>query len=310
MSAVSSGTGPGQRRDPLRPPEAPGMGRGFVFAIAAHVLLVLALSSGVHWRTKALPTFEAELWSAVPQAAAPKEVLLPQPPVPEIKPEIKPEPKPTPEPKPQPPTPKVDDLQAQRDAEIAIDKARALKVKRELERLAEVEAKRKKQLVEDKEKTEKRAADDKQKKLDQAKQDKLDKLQQDRADKDNDARREAQRQDNLRRIQGMAGASGDANASGSALKSSGPSASYGGRIKARIRPNIIYTDSGTGNPIAEVEVRAAPDGSIIGKKLIKPSGDAEWDKAVLRAIDKTETLPRDTDGRVPSLLVISFQPRE
>ncbi|MCZ8074759.1 MAG: protein TolA, partial [Paucibacter sp.] len=33
-------------------------------------------------------------------------------------------------------------------------------------------------------------------------------------------------------------------------------------------------------------------------------------KAVLRAIDKTETLPRDTDGRVPPVLVISFQPRE
>ena len=47
-----------------------------------------------------------------------------------------------------------------------------------------------------------------------------------------------------------------------------------------------------------------------GRKLIKLSGDAEWDKAVLRAVDKTETLPRDVDGRVPSLLVISFQPRE
>lgn len=291
----------GQRRDPLRPPEAPGMGRGVAFALVAHVLLLAALSSGVQWRTKTLPTFEAELWSAVPQAAAPKEVVVPPPPEPEVKPE----------PKPQPPQPKVEDLQAQRDAEIAIDKARALKVKRELERLADLEAQRKKQAGEDKLKAEKRAADEKQQKLDQAKLDKLKQAKDDKAkaDKD-DARREAQRLDNLRRIQGMAGASGDANASGSALKSSGPSASYGGRIKARIRPNIIYTDSGTGNPVAEVEVRAAPDGTIIGRKLIKLSGDPEWDKAVLRAVDKTETLPRDTDGRVPSLLVISFQPRE
>ena len=302
----------GQRRDPLRPPEAPAMGRGVAFALVAHVLLLAALSSGVQWRTKTLPTFEAELWSAVPQAAAPKEVRLPTPPP---EPELKPVPKPLP---PQPPQPKVEDLQAQRDAEIAIDKARALKVKRELERLADLEAQRKKQAAEDKlrvkEKADKLAekrADDKQQKLDQAKLDKQKQARDDKAkaDKD-DAKREAQRQDNLRRIQGMAGASGDANASGSALKSSGPSASYGGRIKARIRPNIIYTDSGAGNPVAEVEVRAAPDGSIIGRKLIKPSGDAEWDKAVLRAVDKTETLPRDTDGRVPSLLVISFQPRE
>lgn len=288
----------GQRRDPLRPPEAPGMGRGVAFALVAHVLLLAALSSGVQWRSKTLPTFEAELWSAVPQAAAPKEMMLPPPPLPEVKPEAKPV---------TPPQPKAEELQAQRDAEIAIDKTRALKVKRELERLADLEAKRKKQVADDKEKAEKRAADDKQQKLDQAK---LDRQKQAKAEKDNDARREAQRLDNLRRIQGMAGASGDANASGSALKSSGPSASYGGRIKARIRPNIIYTDSGSDNPVAEVEVRAAPDGSIIGRKLIKPSGDAEWDKAVLRAVDKTETLPRDVDGRVPSLLVISFQPRE
>jgi len=295
----------GQRRDPLRPPEAPGMGRGVVFALLAHVLLLAALSSGVQWRTKTLPTFEAELWSAVPQAAAPKEVLLPTSlPPPEVKPE----------PKPLPPQPQAEDLQAQRDAEIAIEKTRALKVKREVERLEALEAQRKKQVAEDKLKADKRVTEEKQRKLDQAKLDKLDKLKQAKEDdakaaKD-DARREAQRKDNLRRIQGMAGASGDANASGSALKSSGPSASYGGRIKARIRPNIIYTDSGTGNPVAEVEVRVAPDGTIIGRKLIKPSGDAEWDKAVLRAVDKTETLPRDVDGRVPSLLVISFQPLE
>ena len=295
----------GQRRDPFRPPEAPGMGRGLAFAIVAHVLLLAALSSGVQWRTKALPTFEAELWSAVPQAAAPKEVVVPPPPEPEVKPQAK----------PTPPQPKVEDLQAQRDAEIAIDKARALKVKRELERLADLEAQRKKQAAEDKLKADKRAADDKQQKLDKVKLDKQkqakdDKAKADRDDAKRDAQLQAQRLDNLRRIQGMAGASGDANASGSALKSSGPSASYGGRIKARIRPNIIYTDSGGGNPVAEVEVRVAPDGTIIGRKLIKLSGDAEWDKAVLRAVDKTETLPRDVDGRVPSLLVISFQPRE
>jgi colicin import membrane protein len=288
----------GQRRDPLRPPEAPGMGRGIAFALVAHVLLLAALSSGVQWRTKTLPTFEAELWSAVPQAAAPREVLPPPPP---------PEPEVKPQPKPQPPQPKAEDLQAERDAEIAIDKARALKVKRELERLADLEAQRKKQ-----------AAEEKQQKLNQAKLDKLEKQKQAKEDKakaakedaKHEAQLQAQRQANLRRIQGMAGASGDANASGTALKSSGPSASYGGRIKARIRPNIIYTDSGGNNPVAEVEVRVAPDGTIIGRKLTKPSGDAEWDKAVLRAVDKTETLPRDVDGRVPSLLVISFQPRE
>ncbi|MGI9134330.1 MAG: cell envelope integrity protein TolA, partial [Rhodoferax sp.] len=31
---------------------------------------------------------------------------------------------------------------------------------------------------------------------------------------------------------------------------------------------------------------------------------------VLNAIDKTEVLPKDIDGRVPSALIISFRPRD
>jgi len=160
-------------------------------------------------------------------------------------------------------------------------------------------------------------------KLEKIKQEKAkaDKLKQDLADK---AKREqikkqealqakqleAQRQKNLQRIAGLAGASGGPSATGTALKSAGPSASYAGRIKARIKPNIVFTEDINGNPTAEVEVRTAPEGSIIGRKLLKSSGNKAWDDAVLRAIDKTEALPRDTDGRVPPVLVISFRPKD
>ena len=285
---------------PLLPPNAPGMARGLLFAIAAHGLLLAALSAGVSWRTDPLPAFEAELWSAVPQAAAPREELPPPAP---------PEAEPLPLPKPAP----VEDLQALRDADIAIAKARDEK-KRETLRLAELEAARKKAALKEQAAEREKQAKIKQDKLDaklkQEKQDKLAKEAEAKLQAKADAKLAAQRQDNLRRIQGMAGASGGANATGNALQSSGPSSNYGGRIKARIRPNIIYTESGSGNPVAEVEVRTAPDGTIISRKLLKPSGDAEWDKAVLRAIDKTELLPRDVDGRVPALLVISFKPQE
>jgi len=44
----------------LRPPEAAGIGRGFAFALAAHALLVLALSYGLNWRSTPTPAFEAE----------------------------------------------------------------------------------------------------------------------------------------------------------------------------------------------------------------------------------------------------------
>jgi colicin import membrane protein len=111
-------------------------------------------------------------------------------------------------------------------------------------------------------------------------------------------------------MSGLAVASGSASSSGSALKSAGPSASYAGRVIARVKPNIVFTEAIGGNPTAIVEVRTSPDGTIISRKLTQSSGVKEWDEAVLRAIDKTEMLPRDTDGRVPSTLLISFRPKD
>ena len=42
-----------------------------------------------------------------------------------------------------------------------------------------------------------------------------------------------------------------------------------------------------------------------GKRLHK-----DWDDAVLRAIDRTGSLPRDVDGRVPPTLIMAFRPQE
>ncbi|MFM1926298.1 MAG: hypothetical protein RIT44_2104, partial [Pseudomonadota bacterium] len=124
------------------------------------------------------------------------------------------------------------------------------------------------------------------------------------------ARMEAMRQENLKRIQGMAGASGGEKATGTALKSSGPSASYAGRLVGSIKPNIIYPGDVVGNPRAEVEVRVAEDGTIQRITIIQKSGNTAWDDAVLRAIDKTKKLPKDTDGRIPPVIVLGFRPQD
>ncbi|HEY4083192.1 MAG TPA: cell envelope integrity protein TolA [Burkholderiaceae bacterium] len=274
--------------DPLRPPEAPGLGRGVAFAVVAHILLLVALKFGVHWHTQTPPAFEAELWSAVPQAAAPKA----EEPTPEPQPE---------QVKPQPPQPDPQEVQAQRDADIAITKAKEKK-KRE-DDAAAAEAKKQKDL---KALKDKQAADEKQKLLDKQKQEQKDKLDKQKAVKDAEAKREALRQDNLRRMMGMAGASGSPSATGTALHSSGPSSTYAGRIAAVLRSNVIYNGTPTGNPRAEIEVRVGADGSIIGRKLIKTSGDPEWDAAVLRAVDRTVKIPRDVDGSVQSLMVVGL----
>ena len=153
-----------------------------------------------------------------------------------------------------------------------------------------------------------------QKKREQAKLDAERKKREDAAKAAEDKRREAQlaadRQKNLERMMGQAGATGGANARGSAQQSSGPSASYGGRVVARIKPNIVFTDVVNGNPRAEVEIRLLPDGTIVGSKLTQSSGNKAWDDAVLRAVERTATLPRDENGKVPSPIVLGFRPQD
>ena len=80
------------------PPHQPGGVRAFILAVFAHLLLVAALTMGLQWKRDSQDAAaEAELWSSVPQQAAPKEVTPPPPPPPpQPKPEVKPQPKPEP----------------------------------------------------------------------------------------------------------------------------------------------------------------------------------------------------------------------
>lgn len=289
-------------RPEFMPPPPPGLMRAFGLAVLAHVLLVVALTFAVNWKHQPdVVSVSAELWSAVPQEAAPKLVETP------------PEPEPEPKPAPKVEAPKPDPALAEAEINLKKEKKRKedkLRLDEEKKReLAKKEADKK-----EAEKLEKLKKEKEKKLADEKKQQEDKKLAQEKKRKE-DAKREEenkalekQRQDNLKRMAGLAGATGGANATGSAQVSSGPSASYAGRIVARIKPNIVLTSPVSGNPMAEVEVRTSPDGTIVGRKLLKSSGVAAWDDAVLKAIDKTEVLPRDVDGRVPANLVIGFRP--
>jgi colicin import membrane protein len=294
----------------------------------AHIALFLALGLATAWKTQPQSLqAEAELWSAVPQAAAPR-LQAPTPPTPEPKPEPKP-PKPS---KPPQPAPEPEPDNKLRDAQIALEKKKLedQKKKEAAERQRKALEKKKKE-TEEKEKKEKAAKEkaikdkveqekaalekkelEKKKAAEKAEAEEKKRQQEqalkDKKDKEDAARADAMRQENLQRMQGMAGASGGPNATGTALKSSGPSASYAGRLVGRIKPNITFSGDVVGNPRAEVEVRVAPDGAIISRRIVQSSGNMAWDDAVLRAIDKTEILPKDTDGRVPPLIVLGFRP--
>ena len=294
------------------------------FALFMHLLLLAALTWGVQWKTQPNTlSASAELWSAVPMEAAPAanepEPTPPQavpPPEPVKAVEPKPEPKPT-----SPAPPKVDAAAEREAADIALKKEKEKKLQEKKEAELEKKKKLEKDKLEkaklDKEKL-KEKEKEKAKELEKKKKEEALKKEVTAAKAKEDAKKvaaeekrtEALRNENLKRMQGMAGASGEENSKGTALKASGPSASYAGRIIARIKPNITFTEDVAGNPKAEVEVRTSPDGTIISRKLLSSSGNKAWDEAVLKAIDKTATLPRDEDGRVPPILVISFRPKD
>ena len=306
------------------PPPTPGLLRSLALAVLAHAFLLAALTWGVHWKRDAISvTAEAELWSAVPQAAAPKLVEVPIEPIatpatpkpPVVTPARPTPPLPVPQVQPNLPDPNIalerEKLREKKDLELkkqqALDKQRL--EKQRLDQLKREELKQEKlqfekKRLQDKRESDKKAAEDKKKAAQEVQRKEAIQAQE-------DARKlAAQRKANIERMTGLAGASGAPTARGTQLQSSGPSASYAGRIRARIKPNIVFADDIGGNPAAEVEVRTSPDGTIISRKLTKSSGVKSWDEAVLRAIDKTEVLPRDVDGRVISSLTISFTPKD
>jgi colicin import membrane protein len=263
----------------LLPQRPGGLGLGALLALVVHFALVAALALGVSWHAAEPDAVSAELWAAVPQIAAPAAPQneapppLPVPPAP---------PAPTPLPTPTPPL--------QQDADIAQERA-AAKAKVAKAR-ADAEREEQKRQLALKEQLARLAAEKALK-----------------AEKADEAQLAKQREKNLERMFGQVGASGASSATGTALRDAAPSASYAGRIRARIEPHIIFAGEVRGNPVAEVEVRCAFDGTVVGRNIVQSSGNKDWDAAVLDAIDRTATLPRDIDGRIPSVFRISFRPR-
>jgi len=278
-------------RDAFAPRRPPGMRSGLALALGVHVLLIMALAWSVHWKTSEPEGVVAELWSALPQIAAPRVDATPEPPRPPV----------VVEPRPAPPPPPAPVAPPREDPQIAIEKAKveaqkkAEAHKREEQRKAEAE--REKELQKEREKQ--RLAEE------QAEKKKLaEKARQD------EARQAKIREDNLKRMMAQAGASTDPAATGTAARTAGPSASYAGRIKAYLRPFIKTPGSLPGDFRTEVEVRLSPDGTILSSRITRPSGSQVWDSTVLRALESAQSLPRDTDGRVYSPMLLTFNSKD
>jgi colicin import membrane protein len=309
-------------------------------ALGVHALLVVALAWGIAWKNDATPaSFEVEVWSPEALRAAPKAEPQPEPEPPEPEPpkpapEPAPEPpKPEPAPPPPPPPPPKAAPSGPSDAEIALEKAKkkkaaeeALALKKAKEQAAKEQAAKEKAAKEKaakekaaKEKAAKEKAAKEEAERVRAQKAAEEKAAKERAAKEKAAQEKAEREaaeqalkERFRKeqIERMTNLAGKADDTGSAKKASGPSATYAGKVVAAVRPNIIFPGTVNGNPSAEVEVTTLPTGEILGRKLVRSSGDPDWDAAVLRAIDRTQRLPRDVDGRIPSPMIIAFRPKD
>jgi colicin import membrane protein len=290
------------------PPREMRSANAFMLALLAHLLLLGALTWGVSWkRTEQTASFEAELWSAVPQQAAPRAAEPPPPP---------PAPAPTPQPRTAAEPPKAEPEPAKQDVDIALEQEKKRKLAQQKKEEQAAELRREKELAQKEKEKQKAKEELAQRKADDLKKAEAKKLeakelaQKQQQEKVAAATTAKQRDEAMKRIMGMAGATGAADATGSAQRSSGPSSSYNGKVAAKVRPNVIFTDDIAGNPKAEVEVATTSDGTIISQRLVKSSGNKAWDDAVIKAIIRTGSMPKDVDGRVPTPMILEFRPKE
>lgn len=88
-------------------------------------------------------------------------------------------------------------------------------------------------------------------------------------------------------------------------------ADYIGRIKGKIKGNIMLPPDIQGNPEAIFDVVQLPGGEIISVKLKQSSGHAGYDNAIERAILKSSPLPKPEHSELFSRsLELHFRPLE
>lgn len=333
--------------DPLLPRPPGGLGLGAVLAVAAHVGLLAALTLSVQWRAQKPDLVVAELWAAVPQSAAPLPTPAPPPaPTPAPAPPLPAPPaKPVPAaiaPAPPPPTRDADIATERREREQAraVAEAAEAAARARTEAARKLQEKKLEQQRQQEEETQRQRLAAREREREAAEQRRRDEAERKAAAtakaKAEEERLAKQREENLRRIMGQAAAGSEtppnpqntaaANATatspssttgsgsslnpGTAAQSAASSADYAGRLIALIRPKIVFTGAVNSAAAAEVRVRTTPSGSVRARDIVKSSGNREWDEAVLRAIDRTESFPREADGRVPEELTLVFRPRD
>jgi len=253
-------------------------------ALGMHALFVLLLVFGVSWQTEHPAPVMVDLWSALPAATRPVAVQAPSPS------------RPAPVSKPVMPRPAADEPPPPKAPDIALEKKQVETARlKKLKAIQEAEEK----ALEDAARAE---ADALKKKRDQqaAEQKNRELLRQMEADE---------------LAQSMAGETAANAARAAAGKRQAALAQAVGQyrelISAKVRGNTRLPDNLTGNPQVRCLVKLLPTGEVVSVRVTQSSGNAAYDDAVVRAIEKSSPLPLppERDARAAFVPELSFTHR-
>jgi colicin import membrane protein len=126
---------------------------------------------------------------------------------------------------------------------------------------------------------------------------------------------DAERRARLAQMQGLAtggtgsttsdglGKSGTGSGSGGTATSPG----YSDKVRRAVRPNISWGGETSGLETV-VSVRCSPTGTLLGATISRSSGNPAWDDAALRAVQRTDPMPQDINGKTPTSFLITLRP--
>jgi len=255
-----------------RPTKNESTKRAFSFSLAAHLGLLAFLMIGISWNNSTPSGVEVELWDASQQVETPV--------VPELKTEMKEE-----------------------AADIAIKK-------KKLEKEPP-----KKEVVKETPKpiTPTKPTPPKEKEKEKPQKTEAPKATAPAETKAN-AAAEKVRADQLARLRATAGAEGGSGGTSGSGVGGGGNAPPGwtDKVIKKVKPLIVFNpESISGNPAAVIKVNLAPDGAILSTELLSSSGSPGWDRAVLLALTRAESLPKDDNGKIPQREVkLTFKPKD
>ena len=246
--------------------------RAFTFSLIAHLGLLAFLVIGISWNNSTPSGVEVELWDSTPQVETPPE--------PEVKSVVKEE-----------------------AADIAVKKKKVEKEPPKKEVLKEQPKAVKPPPPKEKEK-------EAPKKTAPAKKVEAKSPAETKAN----AAAEKVRADQLARLRAAAGAEGGSGGTSGGGVGGGGNAPPGwtDKVVKKVKPLIVFNpESISSNPAAVIQVNLAPDGAILSTSILTSSGNSGWDRAVLLALSRAESLPKDDNGKIPQREVkLTFKPKD